>query len=83
VTPEHRQGEFFGLYATTGRAATFLAPLSFSVFISIFGPQYWGMLGIVLVIAIGLILFLFVKAPERIGSNEPLDPAAEAELPLR
>lgn len=70
VTPAHRQGELFGLYATTGRAATFLAPLMFSVFIAIFGAQYWGMLGIVVVIALGLVLFLFVKAPATIQFDE-------------
>jgi UMF1 family MFS transporter len=63
VTPPDRQGEIFGLYATTGRAATFLAPLMFTLFIAIFGAQYWGTLGIVVVILAGLILFLFVKPP--------------------
>jgi UMF1 family MFS transporter len=64
VTPLHRQGEVFGLYATTGRAATFFAPLLFTGFIALFGAQYWGMLGIVLVVAVGLVLFLFVRAPK-------------------
>jgi UMF1 family MFS transporter len=65
VTPLHRQGEVFGLYATTGRAATFFAPLLFTGFIALFGAQYWGVLGIVLVVAVGLVLFLFVKRPTR------------------
>jgi len=80
VTPPHRQGELFGLYATTGRAATFFAPLMFSLFIAIFGAQVWGMLGIVVVIAVGLVLFLFVKTPDATKFAEPMaeEQAADA-----
>lgn len=71
VTPLHRQGEIFGLYATSGRAAIFLAPLAFTAFIAWFGAQYWGMLGIVLVILVGLVLLLaFVKTPTTIRFAE-------------
>jgi len=65
VTPVGREGEIFGLYATTGRAASFISPTLWAVFITIFGFQYWGVLGIVLVIAVGLVLMLFVKAGKR------------------
>ncbi|MES2169811.1 MAG: MFS transporter [Actinomycetota bacterium] len=71
VTHTDRQGEAFGLYATSGRAATFLAPLMFTVFIAIFGAQYWGMLGIVVVILVGLVLLLFVKASNVVRFTEP------------
>ena len=80
VTPPHRQGEMFGLYATTGRAATFLAPLMFSVFIAIFGAQYWGMLGIVLVIAVGLVLLLLVRRPEEVRFAEATSAQESAEI---
>ena len=62
ITPAGREGEVFGLYATTGRAVSFLAPLLFATFVSIGGAQYWGILGIVVVLAIGLVLLLPVKA---------------------
>jgi len=61
VTPAGREGEIFGLYATTGRAASFLSPGLWSLLIALFGFQYWGILGIVLVLAIGLVLMLFVR----------------------
>ena len=61
VTPAGREGEIFGLYATTGRAASFLSPGLWALLIGIFGFQYWGILGIVLVLAVGLVLMLFVK----------------------
>jgi MFS transporter, UMF1 family len=64
VTPPERQGEIFGLYATSGRAATFIAPLLFSAFSGIFGAQYWGVLGIILVILVGLVLLIPVKSPK-------------------
>jgi UMF1 family MFS transporter len=62
VTPAGREGEVFGLYATTGRAVSFLAPLLFAAFVSIFGAQYWGILGIVIVLLAGLLFLLPVKA---------------------
>jgi UMF1 family MFS transporter len=62
VTPAGREGEVFGLYATTGRAVSFLAPLLFASLVSIFGAQYWGILGIVLVLLVGLLFLLPVKA---------------------
>lgn len=68
VTPAGREGEIFGLYATTGRAASWLSPALWSLFITIFGFQYWGVLGIVLVLAVGFVLLLLVKA----GSKEHL-----------
>lgn len=66
VTPAGREGEVFGLYATTGRAVSFLAPVLFALFISIFGAQYWGILGIVLVLLVGLLLLVPVKANQRL-----------------
>lgn len=58
-----REAELFGLYATTGRAATFLAPAAFSIAIGIGGAQYWGVLGIMAVLAVGLALFVVVRFP--------------------
>ncbi|MBF0687455.1 MAG: MFS transporter [Cellulomonas sp.] len=62
-----RETELFGLYATTGRAATFLAPAAFSIAIGIGGEQYWGILGIVVVLAVGLALFVPVRFPRGLG----------------
>ena len=63
VTPAGRESEIFGLYATTGRAASFLSPLLWATFIAVFGATYWGVLGIVVVLAAGLVLMVFVKVP--------------------
>ncbi|WP_348789264.1 MFS transporter [Leifsonia sp. NPDC080035] len=64
VTPAGREGEVFGLYATTGRAVSFLAPLLFATFVALGGAQFWGILGIVLVLLAGLLLLLPVRSPK-------------------
>jgi MFS transporter, UMF1 family len=64
LIPPGREGEVFGLYATTGRAVSFLAPMAFALFVMIFGEIYWGILGIMLVLLIGLLLLIPVKAKQ-------------------
>lgn len=66
VTPAGKEGEIFGLYATTGRAASFISPLLWAGFIAVFGSTVWGVLGIVLVLAVGLVLLLLVKLPKHV-----------------
>lgn len=65
VTPEGMQGEIFGLYATTGRVASFLSPALWTLFIVWFGSTIYGVLGIAIVLAIGLALLLLVRFPAR------------------
>ena len=61
VAPAGREGEIFGLYATTGRAVSFLAPGLFALFVSLTGDTRLGILGIVLLLAAGLALMIPVK----------------------
>ena len=69
LIPEGQEGEIFGLYATTGRAVSFMAPMMYGVFIylgtRVVGPgaNYWGILVIVTVRASGLLLMLRVGDP--------------------
>ncbi|NTW41753.1 MAG: MFS transporter, partial [Cellulomonadaceae bacterium] len=79
LIPPGRESEVFGLYATTGRAASFVAPLAFSTFIAISGSQHWGILGIMLVLAVGLALLL----PIRAGGRPVSVPAEPAPGPAR
>jgi UMF1 family MFS transporter len=66
-TPEGREGEVFGLYQTTGRAASFLSPGAWWVATSIaaaFGvaqTAIFGILGIMVVLVVGLWLLLRVN----------------------
>ena len=41
---------------------SFLAPTMFAIFVTVGGAAYFGILGIVLVLAIGLVLLIPVKA---------------------
>ena len=66
ITPAGREGEIFGLYATTGRAVSFLAPGLFAFFVAISGDTRLGILGIVLVLAAGLVLMLPVRAKQAV-----------------
>jgi UMF1 family MFS transporter len=64
VTPVGLQGEIFGLYATTGRVASFISPAMWTLFIAISGSTIFGVLGIAIVLLVGLVLLIFVKLPD-------------------
>ncbi len=81
IIPAGREGQVFGLYATTGRAVSFLAPAAFSLSILAGAAltdaartddaQYFGILGVVAVLLLGLLLMLPVHpGPARAGGRE-------------
>jgi UMF1 family MFS transporter len=67
IIPPGREGEVFGLYATTGRAAIWISPALYSLAIALSpatstaAKTSWGILGILVVILIGLAALLPVK----------------------
>ena len=70
LIPEGKAGEIFGLYATTGRAISFLAPAAFGLAVGLGATitgepntAYWGILGIVLILLAGLLVLIPVKDP--------------------
>lgn len=72
LAPHGESGELFGLYATTGRAVSFLAPALFTLCITVATPlvpageaQRWGILGIMVVLLAGLLVLLPVKPPAK------------------
>ena len=75
LMPDGQSGEIFGLYATTGRAVSFLSSTAWAVSIGIAialsgggtedSVQYAGILGIVIVLFIGLLVLIPVKDPTR------------------
>ncbi len=62
VAPPGREGEMFGLYATTGRAASFLAPGLFALFSYLFSDRI-GIVGIALVLLVGALALSRVVPP--------------------
>ncbi len=61
---EGSEGVAFGLYATTGRAASPLAPWFFATFIAIFGTDRAGMGGLIAVLTLGLCAMLAVRTTQ-------------------
>ncbi|TYL55967.1 MFS transporter [Nocardioides sp. BGMRC 2183] len=74
LIPPGREGQVFGLYATTGRAVSFMAPAAFAGAIwlgaAITGvtdtddAEYFGILGIIAVVLLGLTLLVTLVKPE-------------------
>lgn len=69
ISADGKEGVAFGLFATTGRAASFLAPWLFSAFIDIFNTDRAGMGGLIVVLALGLAGILAVRVPKRSLAN--------------
>jgi UMF1 family MFS transporter len=80
VIPPGREGEVFGLYATTGRAAIWLSPALYAAAIALSpatgtaARTSWGILGILAVILLGLAVLLRVKPAQDLPA-----PAVSAE----
>jgi MFS transporter, UMF1 family len=72
VIPPGREGEVFGLYSTTGRAAIWISPALYSLAIALSpatttaAKTSWGILGILVVILVGLAALLPVKTGQRL-----------------
>ncbi|MCB9440205.1 MAG: MFS transporter [Mycolicibacterium sp.] len=64
MSAEGKEGVAFGLYTTTGRAASFLAPWMFFTFVDLFHAERAGLAGLCLVLAVGLVAMLvMVRVP--------------------
>ena len=72
-----RETENFGLYATTGRALGFLGTAAFAATVALSGETRTGILGIVIVMALGLAAFL----PIRLGAAGRAASAARSGAP--
>jgi UMF1 family MFS transporter len=63
LSHDDRQGEAFGLFATTGRAVSFLAPAAWAIFVGTFSP-IWGIIGLMVIILAGFLLLMTVRVAE-------------------
>jgi UMF1 family MFS transporter len=72
-TPENREGEVFGLYQTTGRAASFLSPgawwiaTAIAAAAGISSTAIFGVIGLMAVLAVGLFLLLRVDPNPKVS----------------
>jgi UMF1 family MFS transporter len=69
MSADGKEGVAFGLYTTTGRAVSYLAPVLFSTFIVVFDTERAGMGGLIVVLALGLAAMLVVKTPPRAAAR--------------
>jgi UMF1 family MFS transporter len=68
MTGDGHEGMAFGLYAMTGRAATFLAPAMFALFVAVLGSDRAGIGGLLVVLGAGFVAMLLVRTPN--AANE-------------
>ena len=78
LAPAGSDGQMFGLYATTGRAVSFLAPALFGLFTWAFSADRAGIAGIGLVLLVGLLLLLPVRTPSRAEAESTWEDAKPA-----
>ncbi|WP_105346570.1 MFS transporter [Mycobacterium sp. ITM-2016-00318] len=69
MSVEGKEGVTFGLYTTTGRAVSFLAPFLISVFIDWFGTVRAGIGGLLVVLIAGMVMMALVHAPHRVPAR--------------
>jgi MFS transporter, UMF1 family len=63
ISPVGREGQMFGLYATTGRAASMIAPGLFALFSGLVSDRA-GIVGITLTLLAGTLVLLAVRPPQ-------------------
>lgn len=73
IVPLGREGQAFGLYMMSGRAVSFLGPAMFGLFVAVLGAERWGIIGIMIVLAVGLTALLFIEPPRRDRALDDLD----------
>lgn len=71
MSSDGREGVAFGLYTTTGRAVSFLAPWFFFVFVDWFSADRAGMGGLCVVLTAGLLAMLAVRTPGKVPAVSP------------
>jgi UMF1 family MFS transporter len=63
MAPADKQTEFFGLLTLSGKAISFLGPITVAIVVEATGSQRWGMATVLPYIIVGGLLMLTVKAP--------------------
>ena len=69
MTGEGKDGVAFGLYTMTGRAAAFIAPWLFFVFVDFFHADRAGLGGVLVVLAAGLIGMMMVRVDRSVSTG--------------
>ncbi|MEH6404117.1 MAG: MFS transporter [Sneathiella sp.] len=65
LSPPEKIGEFFGLFALSGKATAFMAPLAIGIVTDLSGQQRPAMIVIFILLLVGAGLMSFVREPDR------------------
>ncbi len=65
LSPRGMEGELFGLYALSGSASAWLAPLIVTIFTALYQSPRVGFGAIGLLLIVGFVLLIFVKPPPK------------------
>ncbi len=66
LVPPARETEFFGFYAFSGKATSFIGPLLLGIFTTVFHSQRAGIAVLLVFFVIGGVILLFVKEPQKV-----------------
>jgi len=72
LAPPDRITQFFGLFAFSGKASSFIAPLLVGVLTTVTGEQRWGLAVVLVFLLAGLIMMPFVRG-RRDDDAKPAD----------
>ena len=65
LAPPGMAGEFYGLFALSGRATAFLAPVSIGIVTALFASQRAGLVVVLVFLGVGFALLALVREPAR------------------
>jgi UMF1 family MFS transporter len=65
LAPTERRGEFFGLFALSGKATAFAGPILVAIVTSVSGSQRAGLASTLIFFLLGLTLLAMVQDPMR------------------
>ena len=82
LAPKDRVTQFFGLFALSGKASSFIAPLLVGVITAATGQQRWGVAVVLVFLLAGLVMMPFVASARAKEDPTPAVPASRA-APVR
>ena len=70
IAPQQEMTKFFGLYALSGQATAFVAPLMVAFATGLFDSQRVGFASVLILLGIGVVMMLFVKEERAVSISE-------------
>jgi UMF1 family MFS transporter len=70
IAPQGEMTKFFGLYALSGQATAFVAPLMVAFATGMFDSQRIGFASVLILLGVGVVMMLFVKEERAVSISE-------------